>query len=87
MVVVILYLGLVAILFRLIMSLTRLLNCLIVVENLKVLLLLICLVSQREESRVMFLALMVLFTIEVALGLVMLTRVWSLRSLTDIEGV
>nr|YP_009689305.1 NADH dehydrogenase subunit 4L [Postharmostomum commutatum]QEL51321.1 NADH dehydrogenase subunit 4L [Postharmostomum commutatum] len=84
---VLLYGGLVVLLFSFIMSLSRLLNCLIIVENINVLLLLVCLLSQTDESRIMFLALMVLFTIEVSLGLVMLTRIWSLGSLTDIEGV
>lgn len=57
-----------------ILSLTRLLNCLIVVENLKVLLLFVSLIHQWEESHMFFLALMVIFTVEVVLGLVVLTR-------------
>ena len=71
--VVLLFGGLIS-LFRFILSATRLLNCLIVIENFKVLLLFSCLVCQWEESRVLFLALMVIFTIEVTLGLVVLTR-------------
>lgn len=56
------------------MSQSRFLSCLIVAEKIKVLLLLACLVSQSEESRVLFLALMVIFTIEATLGLVVLAR-------------
>lgn len=58
-----------------IMSLGHLLNCLIVVENLKVLLLFVCVLGQQEESRMMFISLVVIFTIEVVLGLVVLTRI------------
>jgi len=53
---------------------TRLLNCLIVVENFKVLILFLSMLSQRGESFIFFIALMVIFTIEVVLGLVVLTR-------------
>lgn len=72
--VVILFVGVGVVLFRFVMSLSRLLNCLIVAEKLNVLLLLVCLLGQYEETRVVFLALMVVFTVEVSLGLVMLTR-------------
>nr|WPN08952.1 NADH dehydrogenase subunit 4L [Prohemistomum vivax] len=84
--VVLLLGGLVA-LFSFILSATRLLNCLIVIENFNVLLLLCCLMCQWEECRVLFLALMVIFIIEVTLGLVVLTRLWSSSSLMDIVGV
>lgn len=56
------------------LSLSRLLNCLIVVENLKILLLFYCLMNQVSESRILFLILMVVFTIEVTVGLVVLSR-------------
>ena len=69
------------------LSLTRLLNCLIVLENFKVLLLFSSLVSQQEESRILFIALMVIFTIEITLSLVVLIRLWDFRSLIDIVGV
>lgn len=69
-----LFLGVLVVLCRFFLSLTRLLNCLIVVENLKVLMLFLSLVVQRGESFIFFIALMVIFTIEVVLGLVVLTR-------------
>nr|WCH58143.1 NADH dehydrogenase subunit 4L [Holostephanus sp. FJ-2023] len=84
--VVLLFGGLVA-LFSFILSATRLLNCLIIIENLNVLILFSCLISQWEESRVLFIALMVIFTVEVTLGLVVLTRLWSSSILIDIVGV
>nr|YP_010231369.1 NADH dehydrogenase subunit 4L [Apharyngostrigea pipientis]QSV37699.1 NADH dehydrogenase subunit 4L [Apharyngostrigea pipientis] len=83
---VILFGGLI-ILFSFILSSSRLLNCLIVIENFNVMLLFVCLVSQFEEFRIIFLSLMVIFTIEVTLGLVVLTRLWSLSSLIDIVGL
>lgn len=67
-------LALFLIVFRFFLSLSRLLNCLIVVENLKVLLLFYSLLSQASETRVLFLILMVVFTIEVTIGLVVLRR-------------
>nr|YP_009533199.1 NADH dehydrogenase subunit 4L [Cyathocotyle prussica]AYH51384.1 NADH dehydrogenase subunit 4L [Cyathocotyle prussica] len=84
--VVLLFGGILA-LFSFILSATRLLNCLIIIENFNVLILFACLVSQWEESRVLFLALMVIFTVEVTLGLVVLTRLWSSSLLIDIVGV
>nr|WRW53955.1 NADH dehydrogenase subunit 4L [Strigea falconis] len=81
------FIGGLVILFSFLLSNSRLLNCLLVVENFNVMLLLICLVSQFEEFRIIFLALMVIFTIEVTLGLVVLTRLWSLSSLIDIVGL
>lgn len=85
--VFILFIGGWIIFFRFVLSLSRLLNCLIVIENLKVLLLFSCLLGQGEETRVLFLALMVIFTVEVTLGLVVLTRLWRGSSLIDIVGV
>lgn len=67
-------LGALIILCSFFLSLTRLLNCLIVVENLNVLILFMSLLLQRGESYILFIALMVIFTIEVILGLVILTR-------------
>lgn len=61
-------------LFRFVLSLSRLLKCLIVLEKFKVLLLFTSLVGQVEERRILFIALMVIFTIEVTLGLVVLIR-------------
>lgn len=69
-----------------VLSLSRLLNCLIVVENFKVLLLFSRLLMNWDETRIFFIALMVIFTIEVVLGLVVLTRLWDSRSLIVILG-
>nr|YP_010947750.1 NADH dehydrogenase subunit 4L [Azygia robusta]WMH04197.1 NADH dehydrogenase subunit 4L [Azygia robusta]WMH04209.1 NADH dehydrogenase subunit 4L [Azygia robusta] len=80
-------LGLSLILFSFVLSVTRLLNCLIIIENINVLLLLTSLLGQAGESRVLFLTLMVVFTIEVTLALVVLTRLWDYSSLIDIVGV
>nr|YP_009467179.1 NADH dehydrogenase subunit 4L [Artyfechinostomum sufrartyfex]YP_010461005.1 NADH dehydrogenase subunit 4L [Artyfechinostomum malayanum]APX55328.1 NADH dehydrogenase subunit 4L [Artyfechinostomum sufrartyfex]ARH10827.1 NADH dehydrogenase subunit 4L [Artyfechinostomum sufrartyfex]UUF68158.1 NADH dehydrogenase subunit 4L [Artyfechinostomum malayanum] len=81
-----LYLGSLVVLFSFFMSLSRLLNCLIVVENFNVLLLLFCLLGQWDEFRMLFIALIVIFTIEVTLGLVVLTRLWDSSSLIGIVG-
>nr|YP_009026837.1 NADH dehydrogenase subunit 4L [Fasciola gigantica]AHW40467.1 NADH dehydrogenase subunit 4L [Fasciola gigantica]WJO90026.1 NADH dehydrogenase subunit 4L [Fasciola gigantica] len=83
----VLYVGVLVIIFGFFLSLGRLLNCLIVVENLNVLLLFVCLVGQWEEFRIVFIALMVIFTIEVTLGLVVLTRLWDFSSLIGTVGV
>lgn len=69
-----LLMGVFIILVSFVLSLARLMNCLIVVENLKVLLLFSALMSQSREARVLFIALMVIFAIEVTLGLVALVR-------------
>nr|YP_009262383.1 NADH dehydrogenase subunit 4L [Homalogaster paloniae]AMA06568.1 NADH dehydrogenase subunit 4L [Homalogaster paloniae]ANI86959.1 NADH dehydrogenase subunit 4L [Homalogaster paloniae] len=82
-----LLMGVFIILVSFVLSLARLMNCLIVVENLNVLLLFSALMSQSSEARVLFIALMVIFAIEVTLGLVALVRLWDLGSLTDILGV
>nr|YP_009734329.1 NADH dehydrogenase subunit 4L [Echinostoma revolutum]QIJ97881.1 NADH dehydrogenase subunit 4L [Echinostoma revolutum] len=74
------------VLFGFFLSLSRLLNCLIVVENFNVLLLLYCLLGQWDEFRMLFIALIVIFTVEVTLGLVVLTRLWDLSSLIGIVG-
>nr|AYH51395.1 NADH dehydrogenase subunit 4L [Hysteromorpha triloba] len=81
------FLGGLVILLSFVLSISRLLNCLIVIENFNVLLLFLCLLSQLEESRIIFLALIVIFTIEVTLGLVVLTRLWSSSLLIDIVGL
>nr|YP_009240944.1 NADH dehydrogenase subunit 4L [Brachycladium goliath]ALN38357.1 NADH dehydrogenase subunit 4L [Brachycladium goliath] len=69
-----------------VLSLSRLLNCLIVVENFNVLLLFSSILGQWDEARILFIALMVIFTIEVVLGLVVLTRLWDSSSLMGIVG-
>nr|AKP94292.1 NADH dehydrogenase subunit 4L [Diplostomum pseudospathaceum] len=81
------FLGGLIILLSFLLSVSRLLNCLIVIENMNVLLLFICLLSQFEETHIIFLALLVIFTIEVTLGLVVLTRLWSSSLLIDIVGL
>lgn len=75
------------ILLGFLLGLSRLLSCLIVLENLKVIALFVCLWGQREEFRILFLVLMVIFTIEVTLGLVVLSRIWRLRELSGFIGV
>lgn len=69
------------------LSHTRLLNCLIVVEKFKVLLLFTSVICQRGETHMFFLVLMVIFTIEVVLGLVVLTRLWDTSGLISVVGV
>nr|UDU84943.1 NADH dehydrogenase subunit 4L [Orientocreadium sp. HS] len=68
------------------LSLGRLINCLIVVENYNVLLLFSAILSNWDASRVIFIALMVVFTVEVVLGLVVLTRLWDSSCLIGTLG-
>nr|YP_009092173.1 NADH dehydrogenase subunit 4L [Dicrocoelium chinensis]AHG06498.1 NADH dehydrogenase subunit 4L [Dicrocoelium chinensis] len=84
---VLLLVGVSLTLISLVLSVPRLLGCIIVLENLNVLLLFNCLVSGYEEFRVLFLALMVIFTVEVVLGLVILTRLWDVGGLIGLVGV
>lgn len=70
----VLLLGSLIIFFSFILGLSRLLNCLIMVEKFKVLLLFMCVCGQGEEMRVFFLVLMVIFTVEITLCLVVVTR-------------
>uniref|UniRef100_A0AAU7YR04 NADH dehydrogenase subunit 4L n=1 Tax=Scaphanocephalus sp. TaxID=3050632 RepID=A0AAU7YR04_9TREM len=81
-----LILGVFVIMCSFFLSLTRLLNCLIVVENFNVLLLFMTMLVQSGETYVFFIALMVIFTIEVVIGLVVLTRLWDSSVLVDIVG-
>nr|QJP04205.1 NADH dehydrogenase subunit 4L [Clonorchis sinensis] len=81
-----LVLGVVVILCSFFLSISRLLNCLIVVENFNVLLLFVAMLLQRGESYIFLIALMVIFTVEVMLGLVVLTRLWDSSELIDIVG-
>lgn len=66
-----------------VLSVGRFLNCLIVLENFKVLLL-FCSLIFWWESHVLFLALVVIFTVEVTLSLVVLTRLWDYGLLRDV---
>uniref|UniRef100_A0AAU7N3P1 NADH dehydrogenase subunit 4L n=1 Tax=Dollfustrema vaneyi TaxID=438518 RepID=A0AAU7N3P1_9TREM len=79
--------GLTIILFGFTLSLARFINCLIMVENLNVLLLFTCVLSQSSEMRMFFLVLMVIFTVEITLCLVVLTRLWRSSSLVDSVGL
>lgn len=80
------FVGVTVIFFGFVLSLGRLLKCLLVVEKFKVLLLFMCILSQLEESRMLFISLIVVFTIEVVLGLVVLTRIWNIGDLIGIVG-
>nr|YP_009326177.1 NADH dehydrogenase subunit 4L [Paragonimus ohirai]YP_010690152.1 NADH dehydrogenase subunit 4L [Paragonimus iloktsuenensis]APD26969.1 NADH dehydrogenase subunit 4L [Paragonimus ohirai]WBU12991.1 NADH dehydrogenase subunit 4L [Paragonimus iloktsuenensis] len=82
----VLFLGGVVVLCGLVLSLSRFLNCLIIVENFNVLLLFSSILQQWQESHILFIALMVIFTVEVVLGLVVLTRLWDLGSLIGLVG-
>lgn len=43
--------------------------------------------GRSEECRVLFLALVVIFTVEVVVGLVLLTRLWDSSGLIGLVGV
>nr|AKC58417.1 NADH dehydrogenase subunit 4L [Eurytrema pancreaticum] len=75
------------ILLSFVLSVTRLLSCLIVLENMNVLLLFNCLVCEVSEPRIFFLTLMVVFTVEAVMGLVILARLWDSSGLMAIVGV
>nr|UFQ89205.1 NADH dehydrogenase subunit 4L [Rhinebothrium cf. copianullum DJM-2021] len=63
-------------------SVSRFLNCLIILENFNILLLLFSLLYNCFDNHMIFIVLMVVSTIEVIIGLVVLTRVWeSINSL------
>nr|BAP10840.1 NADH dehydrogenase subunit 4L [Taenia sp. MZH:127052] len=59
------------------LSITRFLNTLIVLENFNVLILMFCLIFSSFDSHMIFMALMVISTVEIIVGLVILTRVWE----------
>lgn len=69
----VLILGFIITLKSFVLSLGRFLNCLIVLENLNILLLL-CSVLFWDGNRTLFISLIVIFTVEVTLSLVVLTR-------------
>nr|UFQ88389.1 NADH dehydrogenase subunit 4L [Rhinebothrium sp. LRP 10405]UFQ88413.1 NADH dehydrogenase subunit 4L [Rhinebothrium taeniuri] len=66
------------------LSISRFLNCLIILENFNVLLLLFSLILGSLDSHMLFIVLMVVSTIEVITGLVVLTRVWESTGSLDI---
>nr|QZZ81268.1 NADH dehydrogenase subunit 4L [Prosthogonimus pellucidus] len=76
-----LILGLVFSVFGFFLSSNSFLNCLIVLENMNVLLLVVSLLLGVTMFRSFFISLLVMFTIEVVLSLVILTRVWGFGSL------
>nr|NP_659227.1 NADH dehydrogenase subunit 4L [Taenia solium]BAC00836.1 NADH dehydrogenase subunit 4L [Taenia solium] len=59
------------------LSITRFLNSLIVLENFNVLILMFCLIFSSLDSHMIFMALMIISTVEIIVGLVILTRVWE----------
>nr|WPK96141.1 NADH dehydrogenase subunit 4l [Paranoplocephala sp. 2 MG-2023] len=63
---------------------SRFLNCLIILENFNVLLLLFCLLLGESDSHMIFIVLMIISTVEVIVGLVVLTRVWECSSSIDL---
>lgn len=70
-----LFLGLVVGGLRLFLSSSRYLSTLVVLESLKVLLLGCCLLGDVSRFRVGFVSLLVMFTLEAVLGLVVLVRI------------
>nr|QXU59671.1 NADH dehydrogenase subunit 4L [Diphyllobothrium cordatum] len=72
------------ILLGFVLSLTRFLNCLIILENFNVLLLLFSLLLSVADSHIIFIVLMVVSTVEVIIGLVVLTRVWECTNSLDL---
>nr|UFQ88437.1 NADH dehydrogenase subunit 4L [Rhinebothrium sp. LRP 10407] len=66
------------------LAISRFLNCLIILENFNVLLLLFSLILGSLDSHMLFIVLMVVSTIEVITGLVVLTRVWESTGSLDI---
>nr|ANW83206.1 NADH dehydrogenase subunit 4L [Testudotaenia sp. WL-2016] len=66
------------------LSLSRFLNCLIILENFNVLLLTFILLLSSYDSHILFIIFMVVSTVEVILGLVVLTRVWECSSSLDV---
>lgn len=62
---------------RFFLMVSRFLNCLIVLEKFKVLLLTFRLIIRYSDNHMIFLSLMVVSTIEIMVGLIVLTRVWE----------
>lgn len=74
------------IIVRFFLSVRRFLQCLIILENFNVLLLLFCLLLTLSDSHIIFIVLMVVSTIEVVVGLVVLTRVWECASTLELAS-
>lgn len=73
------------IVLRFFLSFSRFLNCLIVLEKFNILLLLFCLIVSKVDNHMIFIALMVVSTIEIIGGLTVLTRVWECSMLSELE--
>nr|UFQ88809.1 NADH dehydrogenase subunit 4L [Rhinebothroides sp. MZUSP 8017] len=73
-----------SILISFFISISRFLNCLIILENFNVLLLLFSLLYNCFDSHMIFIVLMVVSTVEVIIGLVVLTRVWESAGSLDL---
>nr|UFQ88569.1 NADH dehydrogenase subunit 4L [Rhinebothrium sp. 1]UFQ88581.1 NADH dehydrogenase subunit 4L [Rhinebothrium sp. 1]UFQ88593.1 NADH dehydrogenase subunit 4L [Rhinebothrium sp. 1] len=66
------------------LSVSRFLNCLIILENFNVLLLTFSLIYGLSDNHMLFIILMVVSTVEVIVGLVVLTRVWESTNSLDV---
>nr|ASL24603.1 NADH dehydrogenase subunit 4L [Khawia sinensis] len=75
------------VLFSLVLCVDRFLNCLILLENFNVCVLLFSLLVSRADSHMIFIVLMVVSTIEVVVGLVALTQLWEFEGYIDSVGV
>nr|QBZ73927.1 NADH dehydrogenase subunit 4L [Versteria mustelae] len=72
--------------FSFFLSINRFLNCLIILENFNVLVLLFCLLLSLVDGHMIFVVLMVISTVEVIIGLVVLTRVWECLYSLELVG-
>nr|YP_010133151.1 NADH dehydrogenase subunit 4L [Hydatigera taeniaeformis]ACN76686.1 NADH dehydrogenase subunit 4L [Hydatigera taeniaeformis]BAV82577.1 NADH dehydrogenase subunit 4L [Hydatigera taeniaeformis] len=66
------------------LTLNRFLNNLIILESLNVLVILFCLLCSSLDNHMIFIAFIVVSTIEVIIGLVVLTQIWECSSLLDL---
>nr|BDI27937.1 NADH dehydrogenase subunit 4L [Cylindrotaenia sp. MN-2022] len=66
------------------LCISRFLNCLIILENYNVLLLLFCVLVGSLDSHIIFIVMIVISTVEVVIGLVVLTRVWECTSSVEL---
>nr|UEC44187.1 NADH dehydrogenase subunit 4L [Taenia tianguangfui] len=68
------------------LCISRFLNSLIIMENFNVLILLFCLLFSSYDSHMIFMTVMVISTVEVIIGLVVLTRIWECSSSLELVG-
>lgn len=66
------------------LSIGRFLTCLIILEKFKVVILLFSLLQTNIDKHILFILIMIISTIEVIVGLVILTRVWECSSSLDL---